>query len=204
MEKEHAELGAGFRIAMKDLEIRGAGNILGAEQSGFIADVGYELYCKLLEDAVRELKEERAPQQGETYVDLDIDAHLPDEYAGDPALKLGLYRRIASAGTQEALDHIAAELRDRCGPPPAPAQLLFDVARLRVLGQEHGIGRFALETGGVLQMGLNDPERALPFLRRRAGRSLRLPEERVAILADAIDPPDPEQALRVFLDLLGG
>ncbi len=201
--EEHSQLGAGFRIAMKDLEIRGAGNILGAEQSGFIADVGYELYCRLLEDAVRELKEERAPPHGETYVDLDIDAHLPDEYAGDPALKLGLYRRIASAGTHETLQHIAAELRDRCGPPPAPVQLLFDVARLRVLGQEHGIGRFALETGGVLQMGLNDPERALPFLRRRAGRSLRLPEERVAILADAVDPPDPVRALRVFLDLLG-
>jgi transcription-repair coupling factor (superfamily II helicase) len=186
--EEHAGLGAGFRIALKDLEIRGAGNLLGAEQSGYIADVGYELYCRLLEDAVKGLRNERVTEATDTYVDLHVAAGLPDEYAGDASGELlGL----------------KAEIEDRCGPLPEPGARLFDVARLRVIGQEHGIARFAMEKGGVLQMTILDPARALPFLRSKLGRSLRQPQEGTAIVAEPQKPADPARALARFLELLG-
>ncbi|MCK6460769.1 MAG: transcription-repair coupling factor, partial [Planctomycetes bacterium] len=201
--EEHAGLGSGFRIALKDLEIRGAGNLLGAEQSGYIADVGYELYCRLLEDAVKELRMERVTEATDTYVDLHVAAGLPDEYAGDESLKLGFYRRIASVATASDLDGLRAEIEDRCGSLPESGQRLFDVARLRIAGQEHGIARFSMEKDGTLQMSLADPARALPFLRAKLGRSLRLPEERRAIVAEPVKPPDPARALARFLELLG-
>ncbi|MHC5052906.1 MAG: TRCF domain-containing protein, partial [Planctomycetota bacterium] len=103
----------------------------------------------------------------------------------------------------DALDALREEVTDRCGPLPAPTALLFDIARLRVIGQDHGIARFALETGGVLQMTLADPERALPFLRRRLGASLRQPEDGIAIVAEPVEPRTGERALARFLELLG-
>jgi transcription-repair coupling factor (superfamily II helicase) len=202
--EEHSGLGAGFRIALKDLEIRGAGNLLGAEQSGYIADVGYELYCRLLEDAVKGLKKERVTEATDTYVDLHVAAGVPDDYVGDPSLKLGFYRRIASAAVPEDLVALKAEIEDRCGPLPETGERLFDVARLRILGQEHGIARFSMDRGGILQMTIPDPVRSLPFLRSRLGRSLRLPEERLAIVAEPVKPAEPECALARFLELLGG
>jgi len=201
--EEHSGLGAGFRIALKDLEIRGAGNILGGEQSGYIADVGYELYCRLLENAVRELRNEQVVHATDTFVDLDVGARFPDGYGGDTALRLGLYRRIAAVHSREALVSIEAEVADRCGALPTAARLLFDVARLRILGQEHGIGRFSLETGGVIQMGLFDEPRAVKFLRGKLGRSLRLPREALAVIAEPADPPTARRALAVLLERLG-
>lgn len=202
--EEHSGLGAGFRIALKDLEIRGAGNLLGAEQSGYIADVGYELYCRLLEDAVKGLKKERVTEATDTYVDLHVAAGVSDDYVGDPSLKLGFYRRIASAATPEDLVALKAEIEDRCGPLPETGERLFDVARLRILGQEHGIARFSVDRAGTLQMTILDPARALPFLRGKLGRSLRLPEPPLAIVAEPVKPAEPERALARFLHLLGG
>ncbi|MHC4937550.1 MAG: transcription-repair coupling factor [Planctomycetota bacterium] len=201
--EEHSGLGAGFRIALKDLEIRGAGNILGSEQSGYIADVGYELYCRLLENAVKELRKEKVTDATDTFVDLEVGARFPDGYGGDTALRLGFYRRIAGARDAEELEAMATEIADRCGPLPEEARLLFDVARLRIIGQDHGIGRFSLETGGVLQLGYFDKDRALPFLRNKLGRSLRLPQEWLAVVAEPADPPTPRAALQAFLARLG-
>ncbi len=200
--EEHAGLGSGFRIALKDLEIRGAGNLLGAEQSGYIADVGYELYCRLLEDAVKELRMERVTEATDTYVDLHVAAGLPDDYAGDESLKLGFYRRIASVATASDLDGLRAEIEDRCGSLPESGKRLFDVARLRILGQEHGVARFSMERDGTLQMTVADPGRALPFLRGKLGRSLRQPRDGLAIVAEPVRPASPERALARFLDLL--
>jgi len=201
--EEHSELGAGFRIALKDLEIRGAGNILGAEQSGHIAEVGYELYCRLLEDAVKELRNEKVVEATDTFVELEVPAYLPDDYMGDPALKLGFYRRIAAAADEASVAAVAKELEDRCGALPPPARTLLDVSRLRVIGQDHGISRFALEKGGVLQITILDPVRALPFLRRKLGRSLRQPTDRIALLAEPVRPPTAARALETFLARLG-
>jgi transcription-repair coupling factor (superfamily II helicase) len=200
--EEHSGLGAGFRIALKDLEIRGAGNILGAEQSGYIADVGYELYCRLLEGAVRELRNEKVVAPTDTFVDLAVEAGLPDDYVGDRALKLGLYRRIAALHGRGELDALRTELADRCGPLPDAAERLFAIARLRILGQDRGIARFAMETGGVLQMTIGDAALAIPFLKEKLGRSLRRPDDRIAIVAEPVRPAEAARALARFLELL--
>ena len=133
--EHHTELGAGYRIALKDLEIRGAGNLLGAEQSGHAHAVGFDLYLRWLEETVKGLQGKHGkelPQPPEVVVDTP--SHLPDGYVPDDDAKLDLYRRLARAGSSDDIDALAAELRDRFGPLPAPAATLLDVARLRVTG----------------------------------------------------------------------
>src|SRR5437899_4215099 len=130
---EATELGAGFRIAMKDLEIRGAGNLLGAEQSGFMNSVGFDLYCKLLAEAVEEIQGKRAEiGMPSVMVDLPLDAYLPDEYIGDRALKVKFYQRLANLNTPEQVEAMEAELNDRFGPPPQPTENLLAMVRLKV------------------------------------------------------------------------
>jgi transcription-repair coupling factor (superfamily II helicase) len=130
---EATELGAGFRIAMKDLEIRGAGNLLGAEQSGFMNSVGFDLYCKLLAEAVQELqgKQAEAPQLGTT-VDLPLDAFLPDNFIGDRTLKVNFYQRLANLTQPEQVEAMGAEMTDRFGALPQPVQSLLSLIRLKV------------------------------------------------------------------------
>jgi len=130
---EATELGAGFRIAMKDLEIRGAGNLLGSEQSGFMNSVGFDLYCKLLAEAVEELQGKQAEMGTPTAsVDLPLDSYLPDEYIGDRTLKVNFYQRLANLHTPEQVEAMKAELNDRFGAPPLPAQNLLNTVRLKV------------------------------------------------------------------------
>ena len=117
---------------MRDLEIRGAGNILGSEQSGHIAAVGYELYCQLLESAVRTLKQMPPKQSVEVEVDLPGAAYLPDEYVPDMRLKIDLYRRLSRVATHDDLVEFTAELKDRFGPLPDAAQRLIERAELRL------------------------------------------------------------------------
>jgi len=130
---EATELGAGFRIAMKDLEIRGAGNLLGAEQSGFMNSVGFDLYCKLLAEAVEELQGKRA-EVGlpGVIVDLPLDAYLPDEYIGDRTLKVKFYQRLANLQLPEQIEAMEAEMNDRFGTPPLPAKNLLAMVHLKV------------------------------------------------------------------------
>jgi transcription-repair coupling factor (superfamily II helicase) len=132
---EATELGAGFRIAMKDLEIRGAGNLLGAEQSGFMNSVGFDLYCKLLAEAVEELQGKRvetAATAPSVQVDLPLDSYLPDEYIGDRALKVKFYQRLANLTSPEQVEAMEAELTDRFGAPPRPVLNLLALVRLKV------------------------------------------------------------------------
>jgi transcription-repair coupling factor (superfamily II helicase) len=128
---EHTELGSGFRIAMRDLEIRGAGNLLGANQSGHIAAVGYDLYVQMVSEAVAELKGEPLRQPAEVKLDIPVDAHLPPDYVPGGEQRLEAYRRLAAVTTQSEVDDVAAEWADRYGPLPAPAEALISVARLR-------------------------------------------------------------------------
>jgi transcription-repair coupling factor (superfamily II helicase) len=129
---EHTGLGSGFRIAMRDLEIRGAGNLLGAEQHGHIAEVGFDLYVKMMASAVDEAKGMGWTEDGEVRIDLPLGAFIPKTYVADENLRLEAYRRIASARDPEELEEVHAELIDRYGSPiPDPVEALFEVARLR-------------------------------------------------------------------------
>ncbi len=150
--EEFNELGSGFRIAMRDLEIRGAGNILGPEQSGHIATVGYDLYCRLLKDAVEELKRAQPapapeplpalPPETGIEIELNVAAHIPERYVTDPRQKIEAYRKLAAAHSDEDQDEVEAELRDRFGPPPEALRTLLRLNRLRIACERlsiHGV-----------------------------------------------------------------
>lgn len=128
---EHTDLGSGFKIAMRDLEIRGAGNLLGGSQSGHIAAVGFDLYCQMVTEAVNELKGEQPPEPGEITIDLPVDAHLPRDYVTRDDLRMEAYRRLAAVTSLGGVADVREEWLDRYGPPPAPAEALLGVARVR-------------------------------------------------------------------------
>ncbi|MCZ6601451.1 MAG: transcription-repair coupling factor, partial [Planctomycetota bacterium] len=130
--EEFSELGAGFQIAMRDLEIRGAGNILGPQQSGHIASVGYDLYCRLLRQAVARRREQPVIEPPEVDILLDLDAFIPEEYIPHAGVRFQVYRKFASAASRSDLDEIRDELRDRFGEPPEAVVGLFVLVRLRL------------------------------------------------------------------------
>ncbi len=144
---EHTELGSGFKIAMRDLEIRGAGNLLGADQSGHIAAVGYDLYVRLVAEAVAEAKGEPIREPAEVKLDLPVGAHLPTDYVSREDLRLEAYRRLAGVTSDEEVDDIAAEWRDRYGPLPPPAEALLGVARLRAACVSRGVREITVVRG---------------------------------------------------------
>ncbi len=150
-----SELGAGFQIALSDLEIRGAGNILGGEQSGHMAAVGFDLYSRLLAEAVESRKasmEGRAPivEAPQAVVDLPVEAHLPDEYVPDEAQKLELYRRLARARSTGDLAAFRQEVLDRYGPMPDPVVRLIEVAELRLTAEAAGVASISREEGWLV------------------------------------------------------
>jgi transcription-repair coupling factor (superfamily II helicase) len=128
---ESTDLGSGFKIAMRDLEIRGAGNLLGQSQSGHIAAVGYDLYCQMVTEAVGEMKGEPIREPSEIRIDIPTDAFLPKDYVTKEELRLEAYRRLTLVTTPEEVDDIANEWTDRYGPIPQAASMLLTVARLR-------------------------------------------------------------------------
>lgn len=130
--EEYSHIGAGFGIAMRDLEIRGAGNLLGNEQSGHIAAVGYELYCQMLENAVRNLTHQPPRITTEVDIDLPVEAYIPTDYVPELRHKIDLYRRLTRLDDIRQLEDVRAELLDRFGPVPTPVQRLFELAELRV------------------------------------------------------------------------
>ena len=138
--EHHTELGSGYRVALRDMELRGAGNLLGPEQSGFVHAVGFDLYLRLLEETVTRLQRgDEAPPPPPTEVTLDLPAYLPDEYIASAEVKLDLYRRLGAARDAEQVDAIRDELRDRFGPLPEPAVAYLGIARLRRLGAPLGV-----------------------------------------------------------------
>ena len=182
---EHSGLGSGFRIAMRDLEIRGAGNLLGGEQHGHISEVGFDLYVKLVASAVDEAKGVPFTEDVEVRIDLPLEAYIPKSYIADENLRLEAYRRVASAKDPEDSAEVRAELTDRYGSPlPAPVETLFEVAALRRLMIANGIS----ETATVARMlrirpiELEDSrqirlQRLLPDAQwRPAGATLLVPE----------------------------
>ena len=130
--REFTDLGSGFKISMQDLELRGAGNLLGAEQHGHMADVGYDMYCKMLTDAVREAKGEEDRSEFETAIDLNVNAYIPDSYIENESQKLDIYKRISMMEDEKDYDDMMEELLDRFGEMPKPVLTLLSVARLKM------------------------------------------------------------------------
>ena len=152
--REYAEFGSGFKIAMRDLEIRGAGNVLGPEQSGFMMSVGYDLYLKLLEEAVLTEKGELPELQTECAADLTVSASIPDKYVPNPEQRMDLYRRIALIRSEEEADDVTDELIDRYGDPPRTVNNLIAVALLRADAAKLGISEIT-QKGAALRFTLS-------------------------------------------------
>lgn len=149
--REFTEFGSGFRVAMRDLEIRGAGNLLGSEQSGFMATVGYDLYVKMIEDTVKELRGDVSQGDIETRVDVKVDAYLPQEYIANDLLRVEMYKKIASIRDRDSRDDLIEELIDRFGDPNKPVMNLIEVAQLKACCSRLGIDYVTLK-GDELHM----------------------------------------------------
>jgi transcription-repair coupling factor (superfamily II helicase) len=130
---DHTELGSGFKIALKDLEIRGAGNILGREQHGYILSVGYDLYLKMLDQAVADLSKESRDEAPEVYLELEYSGFIPDAYIPDPMEKMEVYKKIAGVSTNEEFDRVYREIEDRFGPVPDEMQSVLALAEIRII-----------------------------------------------------------------------
>jgi transcription-repair coupling factor (superfamily II helicase) len=167
----HSELGGGMQVAMKDLEIRGAGNLLGGEQSGHIAEVGFDLYVRLVGEAVAEFRGDGMPER-EVKIELPIAAHLPHDYVPSERLRLEMYKHLADVRSTEEVDELRAELVDRYGEPPATVETLLEVARLRVRIRAAGIGEVTTAGSNVRFGGVALPESSQLRLRRIHPKSI--------------------------------
>ena len=192
--KEFSDLGSGFRVAALDLEIRGAGNLLGGEQSGTIDAVGFEMYMKLLEETIRELKGEDLEDDVRATVNLKVDFRLDDQYVPDMNQRLMIYRRMAGARTEEEIAKNVDEVRDRYGPPPTAVLNLADFARIRVLADNLGID--TVDRDGPLvvfkfrEKAKVDPMRLIGMVQERADLTL-LPPSTVKLDLRAAQPGAP-------------
>jgi transcription-repair coupling factor (superfamily II helicase) len=178
--QELTELGSGFKLALRDLEIRGSGNLLGAEQHGHIAAVGFDLYSKLLAEAVRGLKGDPAATVVEPVVSVNAEGFLPDDYVPEVNQRLALYKRLAGAASDAAVADLRAELMDRFGPLPIPAEQLLDTVRIRVAARDLGIERLEVGEGKALitfsPATRLDPDRLVVAIQKSRGR-LKLKRE---------------------------
>jgi transcription-repair coupling factor (superfamily II helicase) len=178
--EEFSELGAGFKIAMRDLEIRGAGNILGTEQSGHIASVGYELYCQLLENAVRKLKNQPIRETRHVAVDLPLPAYLPGSYVPPGRHKIEVYRKFSRVESFEQLEELETEIRDRFGPLPDTVLNMIEIKRLQLLAQRWQIDDIHLEDKDIVLRYRNRQQ--IEALALRSGKRLRIVDGRSAYL----------------------
>jgi transcription-repair coupling factor (superfamily II helicase) len=204
--QEFSSMGAGFSLAMRDLEIRGAGNLLGTQQSGHIATVGYELYCRLLETAVRGLQKMPPAEPPPVNIDLPGEAWLPRDYVPDFRAKIDVYRRLSRATAERQVDELAAELSDRFGPLPDEARRLLDFAKLRCRAIDLGIDSITRHPG-MIMIGHHDRER-IDRLRQAAakkGRVVRVVDQKTAVVplhADTLaDPAKLLASVRSLVDL---
>ena len=187
----NTDLGAGMQVALKDLEIRGAGNLLGGEQSGHIAEVGFDLYMRMVADAVEEFKTgyfDEKPKNNECKVELPVNAHLPVEYIESERLRLDLYRRIADAHNDEDLSEISAELVDRFGPIPKPAQELMAVASLRLFAKSLGLTDIAISGKNLRLTPVYLPESAQIKLTRLYPGSIYKNASQILLVARPVSP----------------
>jgi len=174
--EDFSDLGAGFQIAMRDLEIRGAGNILGSQQSGHIAVVGYELYCQLLEQSVAQLRGDPPPIKLDTHIEIGIDAYIPRSYIPSQRQRMEVYRRILSTHSVKEIDSLLDDIADAYGRVCDKVEVLLDVARLRVLAAGAGIESIVLMPPDVV-FRVKDPKKLFQAFEGAAG-SLRAPDKK--------------------------
>jgi transcription-repair coupling factor (superfamily II helicase) len=148
--ESYSMLGAGFKIAVRDMEIRGVGNLIGPQQSGHVITVGYELYCRLLEEATRKLKHEPQLAPMQAHLDLETNGHLPPHYVASERRRMEVYRRLGSVVDEAAIDRVVADLKDAYGSPPPPTVMLIDLARLRIRLAQRAVRRLKLDGGDLV------------------------------------------------------
>ena len=205
--KEFSDLGAGFKIAALDLELRGAGNLLGGEQSGHIEAVGFELYTTMLERTVRELKGEVEPETPETQLNLGLNIRIPAEYIKEENQRLRMYKRVAGVETEAQLFDVAGELGDRYGTPPPPVRNLLDYAALKLFSQRLGVSQIERRRDAVsIRFAENatvDPERLARFVHGEPGSQFTP----AGILKFSLKEKQPEvilTRLKALLEQLAG
>lgn len=178
--REYTDLGSGFKIAMRDLELRGAGNLLGAQQHGHMNAVGYDLYCKMLNEAVKEAKGIRTMEDFETSVDLNVDAYIPDSYISNEFQKLDIYKRIAGIETQQDYDDMLEELLDRFGEPGKVVLNLLAIAKLKAIAHQGYVTEIK-QTGKTVRFTLYEKARlnteGFPALMQKYRRGLQFKNE---------------------------
>jgi transcription-repair coupling factor (superfamily II helicase) len=198
--EEYSHLGAGFKIAMRDLEIRGAGNILGPEQSGHIATVGYEMYCQLLEEAVRSLKKEAKPTQPDAHVDINISAFLPKTFIPGDRQRMDVYRRLTRCSSLEMLHELEQDVKDAFGELPRQAIVLFALTELRLLAGLYGIESVIRKEPDVV-LTVRDATKAQHALYGAPG-TLRVIDEKTVYLRMPPSMLEPETLLLVLRNLM--
>jgi transcription-repair coupling factor (superfamily II helicase) len=198
--EEYSHLGAGFKIAMRDLEIRGAGNILGPEQSGHIATVGYEMYCQLLEDATRQLKNEPKPQRPEAHVDIGVSALLPKNWIAADRQRMDVYRRLTRCDSLDMLNILEQDMKDAFGEPPRSAVILLAMTELRLLAGLFGIESIIKKDPDVV-LTVRNAQRAQAGLTGAPG-SLRVIDEKTVYLRMPSGFMEPDTLLMVLKNLL--
>ncbi len=203
--KEFSDLGAGFKIAALDLELRGAGNMLGGEQSGHIEAIGFELYTQMLERAVREMKGEAAPDEAETQLNLGLNIRIPGDYIPEENQRLRMYKRVAGVETEAQLTDVASELQDRYGPPPPAVRNLLEYASLKLLCMRVGVNSIERKRDVVTfkfpQNASVDPEQLARFVSSQRGAQFT-PDGMLRFVLKATAAEEVLRALRTVLEHL--
>jgi len=194
---QFTELGSGFRIARYDLEIRGAGNLLGTSQSGQVKAVGYDLYMEFLETAIRKLKGEEVVEEVDPEIHLDMPAYLPREYIDDSTQRLSFYKRLASAPDHEEVERVRGEMLDRYGPLPPPARLLFELIHVKVRLRRMRIREARLAEGGLMLTFAEDTpvpvSRIMQWVQQEPERTRLFPDNRLLV---RFSSPAAEERIR--------
>ena len=198
--EQYSMLGAGFKIAMRDLEIRGAGNILGSQQSGHIAAVGYEMYCQLLERAARQLRHEQMVEPARTHLELPVSGYLPKRYISSVKLRIDAYRRLSRAATLQEYQDVVKDITDAFGPPPPKAQDLLDLTELRIAASTLEIDTIRLD-GPDLIFSTLKPQSVDPLLQGAPGRVTNVDGRTIFYRppANYLEPPTLIAVLRKLL-----
>jgi len=203
--KEFSDLGAGFKIAALDLELRGAGNLLGGEQSGHIEAIGFELYTQMLDRAIREMKGEAAPDEAETQLNLGLNIRIPAEYIPEENQRLRMYKRVAGVETESHLSDVAAELQDRYGEPPPAVRNLLDYASLKLLTIRVGVNAIERKRDAVTfkfrQNAAVDPEQLARFVSAQKGAQFT-PDGTLKFILKPTAADEVLRALRAILEHL--